>query len=40
MAEHAGKPKIRFAGFKEAWEQRKVELLQNIKKACLETMFV
>ncbi len=24
MAEHAGKPKIRFAGFTEAWEQRKV----------------
>ena len=24
MAEHAGKPKVRFAGFTEAWEQRKV----------------
>ena len=25
MAEHAGKPKVRFAGFTEAWEQRKFE---------------
>ena len=24
MAEHAGKPKVRFAGFTEAWEQRKL----------------
>lgn len=24
MAEHAGKPKVRFAGFTETWEQRKV----------------
>lgn len=24
MAEHAGKPKVRFAGFTEDWEQRKV----------------
>ena len=24
MAEHAGKPEVRFAGFTEAWEQRKV----------------
>ena len=25
MAEHAGKPKVRFAGFTETWEQRKFE---------------
>ena len=24
MAEHAGKPKVRFAGFTETWEQRKL----------------
>ena len=24
MAEHAGKPKVRFAGFTEDWEQRKL----------------
>lgn len=24
MAEHAGKPEVRFAGFTEAWEQRKL----------------
>ena len=32
MAEHAGKPKVRFAGFTEAWEQRKLgELLAESK---------
>ena len=33
MAEHAGKPKVRFAGFTEAWEQRKLEELTNISSA-------
>lgn len=33
MAEHAGKPKVRFAGFTEDWEQRKLEELTNISSA-------
>ena len=32
MAEHAGKPKIRFAGFTEAWEQRKFSDLVQIER--------
>ena len=31
MAEHAGKPKVRFAGFTEAWEQRKLGDLGSLK---------
>ena len=30
MAEHAGKPKVRFAGFTEAWEQRKLGEIADI----------
>ena len=30
MAEHAGKPKVRFAGFTEAWEQREFKNLFKI----------
>lgn len=33
MAEHAGKPKVRFAGFTETWEQRKLGELTNISSA-------
>lgn len=33
MAEHAGKPKVRFAGFTEAWEQRKLGELTDISSA-------
>ena len=33
MAEHAGKPKVRFAGFTEDWEQRKLGELTNISSA-------
>lgn len=31
MAEHAGKPKVRFAGFTETWEQRKLGDLGSLK---------
>ena len=31
MAEHAGKPKVRFAGFTEAWEQRKLGDFTDIR---------
>ena len=34
------KPKRRFAGFTDDWEQRKLKKLKNIKKAYLEEMFV
>lgn len=30
MAEHAGKPKVRFAGFTETWEQRKLGELGSV----------
>ena len=30
MAEHAGKPKVRFAGFTETWEQRKLGEIADI----------
>ncbi|MFG6375621.1 MAG: restriction endonuclease subunit S [Desulfovibrio sp.] len=30
MAEHVGKPKVRFAGFTEAWEQRKLGEIADI----------
>ena len=30
MAEHAGKPEVRFAGFTEAWEQRKLGEIADI----------
>lgn len=32
MAEHAGKPKVRFAGFTETWEQRNTSYLGNFFK--------
>ena len=32
MAEHVGKPKVRFAGFTEAWEQRKAIYLGRFSK--------
>ena len=32
MAEHAGKPEVRFAGFTEAWEQRNTSYLGNFFK--------
>ena len=31
MAEHAGKPKVRFAGFTETWEQRKLGDFTDIR---------
>ena len=40
MAEHAGKPKVRFAGFTETWEQRKLgDLAEFNPKAELPTNF-
>ena len=30
------KPEIRFKGYTDDWEQRKLEKLQKIKKDCLE----
>ena len=40
MAEHAGKPKVRFAGFTEDWEQRKLgDLAEFNPKAELPTNF-
>ena len=30
MAEHVGKPKVRFAGFTEVWEQRKLGEIADI----------
>lgn len=32
MAEHAGKPKVRFAGFTETWEQRKLGEIVKIRR--------
>ncbi len=40
MAEHVGKPKVRFAGFTEVWEQRKLgDLAEFNPKAELPTNF-
>ena len=40
MVEHVGKPKVRFAGFTEAWEQRKLgDLAEFNPKAELPTNF-
>ncbi|WP_298067683.1 hypothetical protein [uncultured Mailhella sp.] len=40
MSEHAGKPEIRFAGFTEAWEQRKLgEITVFNPKAELPDVF-
>lgn len=40
MGDNKRKPDIRFQGFTDDWEQRKLEKLKNIKKSMLEKMFV
>ena len=41
MSEHAGKPKIRFAGFTETWEQRKVgDLIEDyIERTTIQNQY-
>ena len=33
-------PKLRFKGYEDAWEQRKLDELKNMKKTLLQQMFV
>lgn len=33
-------PAVRFKGFTDAWEQRELELLKNMKKSLLKAMFI
>ncbi len=40
MKEDKKVPKLRFPEFTDAWEQRKLESLQKLKKGLLQQMFI